>query len=636
MSRNIKSEIDCTTPQEVKVKPNPNKRARVSLMETGTLKSDLINYVNIEILEDDDVEKVDRSTDFSHENYSNYVTLVTDNATSKQWIVFDDRYTSFPLSKGLSNIFGKSSVDTFVVIPDKHEPTVIINWNVLKDNFTKIMSIPMLATDDEDLVNFLIEYIVKENYNPGDLSKKENITPVDVFSYIIHARINDKVLYYKDADIYTSRNNFSGNSDPEKDVRMFIQRPLGQPPYIAIVLDVHVISDGTMKAKNTNHLVPIKSNYKFEELRFREATEEEVDERINENKNYLDNITLYRAYNGTGLIPDVFGPREVYVNSRVMVDAGALYFVDPDLLNGLYDSVGIFGGDDSDSNVKLKTDYVYSDKDFMSLSKYEICYDLGKKMWFIGSRNNLSDIKFRKDAFDKLQLDESKKQIIKKICSAGASSNKNIDFIDGKGGGNIFLLHGTPGTGKTLTAEAISELLEKPLYKVNISEFEGMRELEKGIEQALRYAERWDATLLIDEADVALERRDSNNIERNAIVAVFLRLIEYYTGTMFLTSNRAEQFDEAFKSRITFAIHYSKPSNEVRFHIWNNILERLDTDMSEDDIKAFAEYDINGRQIKNIINTSSFMGDGGKILKEHVQTVVDQTIEFEHFIKDRS
>lgn len=57
--------------------------------------------------------------------------------------------------------------------------------------------------------------------------------------------------------------------------------------------------------------------------------------------------------------------------------------------------------------------------------------------------------------------------------------------------------------------------------------------------------------MLLDEADVFLERRVNNDIKRNAMVGVFLRLLEYHQGILFLTTNRVSTFDDAFNSRIS-------------------------------------------------------------------------------------
>jgi hypothetical protein len=39
-----------------------------------------------------------------------------------------------------------------------------------------------------------------------------------------------------------------------------------------------------------------------------------------------------------------------------------------------------------------------------------------------------------------------------------------------------------------------------------------------------------DAVVLLDEADVFLEERSLDNLQRNALVSVFLRIIEYFDG----------------------------------------------------------------------------------------------------------
>ncbi|EGO29682.1 hypothetical protein SERLADRAFT_365686 [Serpula lacrymans var. lacrymans S7.9] len=124
--------------------------------------------------------------------------------------------------------------------------------------------------------------------------------------------------------------------------------------------------------------------------------------------------------------------------------------------------------------------------------------------------------------------------------------------LKGKGGGLIALLHGCPGTGKTLTAEAVAEHLQRPLYMVSSSEL--LTEapyLEENLSKILKLATAWDAIILIDEADVYLEQRSFHELQRNALVSVALRLLEYHRGLLFLTTNRIKTFDEAFLSRFS-------------------------------------------------------------------------------------
>lgn len=66
----------------------------------------------------------------------------------------------------------------------------------------------------------------------------------------------------------------------------------------------------------------------------------------------------------------------------------------------------------------------------------------------------------------------------------------------------------------------------------------------------------WACVVLLDEAGVFLEERTPTDLVRNALVSVFLRVLEYYDGILILTSNRVGAFDEAFKSRMQLAVHY--------------------------------------------------------------------------------
>lgn len=83
-----------------------------------------------------------------------------------------------------------------------------------------------------------------------------------------------------------------------------------------------------------------------------------------------------------------------------------------------------------------------------------------------------------------------------------------------------------------------------------------------------------DALVLVDEADIFLEARSSTEIQRNALVCVMLRLLEYYYGCLFLSSNRdAKTIDAAIASRITVMLSYPPLDVDGRAKVWKNLVE---------------------------------------------------------------
>lgn len=66
---------------------------------------------------------------------------------------------------------------------------------------------------------------------------------------------------------------------------------------------------------------------------------------------------------------------------------------------------------------------------------------------------NFFPVNWNKKAFERLVLDPKTKEMIYALVDVQSSAEKMDDIIKGKGNGLIVLLHGSPGTGKTLTAE---------------------------------------------------------------------------------------------------------------------------------------------------------------------------------------
>ena len=125
----------------------------------------------------------------------------------------------------------------------------------------------------------------------------------------------------------------------------------------------------------------------------------------------------------------------------------------------------------------------------------------------------------------------------------------------------IILLHGVPGVGKSSTAETIAEETGRPLLPVTCGDIgENASEVEKNLEHIFTNSHRWGCVLLLDEAEVFLAKRNNEDLKRNAMVSVFLRMLEYYSGILFLTTNRVGTMDEAFKSRIHISLYCKSTS----------------------------------------------------------------------------
>ncbi|OJJ66293.1 hypothetical protein ASPBRDRAFT_69755 [Aspergillus brasiliensis CBS 101740] len=123
----------------------------------------------------------------------------------------------------------------------------------------------------------------------------------------------------------------------------------------------------------------------------------------------------------------------------------------------------------------------------------------------------------------------------------------NLDLIRGKGSGLVILLHGAPGV-----------------------------------------------------ADIFLTRRNLSDLVRNALVSVFLRMLEYYSGILFLTTNRVGIIDEAFKSRIHVSLYYRPLGREQTLSIFQNNIRKLRKVEAEKERQHASDADGPQRPILNI------------------------------------
>ncbi|KAF2113908.1 P-loop containing nucleoside triphosphate hydrolase protein [Lophiotrema nucula] len=269
------------------------------------------------------------------------------------------------------------------------------------------------------------------------------------------------------------------------------------------------------------------------------------------------------------------------------------------------------------------------------------------KKWSTLLVEHIRDVNWNTEAFDKrLVLHEEKKELIRAVVTVHIGKDNTIktDFMEGKGEGLIILLHGGPGTGKTLTAETVAEFAQRPLYRVTCGDIGTDPEgVEKYLESVLFIGTTWGCVVLLDEADVFLEERTKMDLQRNALVSVFLRVLEYYDGILILTTNRIGTFDEAFKSRVQLALHYPPLNEQGRWEVWRNFVQSLSEggeDINIEEIREkldiLARQKLNGRQIRNTINTARQLARYKKetLRYSHVNQAARVVDDFEKYVLD--
>jgi hypothetical protein len=248
-------------------------------------------------------------------------------------------------------------------------------------------------------------------------------------------------------------------------------------------------------------------------------------------------------------------------------------------------------------------------------------FDLRRQMRMHIHAADLTVYKYDVDLGKKLVLPKESRELISILLH---SRVEFTDVVKGKGNGAIVLTAGPPGVGKTMTSEVFAETEKRPLYSVQASQL-GIdpTALEAALLRTFARAFRWNAILLIDEADVYVAKR-GNDLVQNSIVGVFLRVLEYYQGVLFLTTNRADLVDDAIASRCVARLDYQLPSAEEQIQIWQILSKNagvaLDASVYLD---IASKHRLSGRDVKQLLKLGSMVAKARKL-----PAITAEVIEF--------
>ncbi len=214
-----------------------------------------------------------------------------------------------------------------------------------------------------------------------------------------------------------------------------------------------------------------------------------------------------------------------------------------------------------------------------------------------------------------------------------------------KGRGLTAMFAGSPGTGKTLAAEAVAGELGLELYTVDLSSVidKYIGETQKQLERVISEAENMNVVLFFDEADSLFGSRsavgDSRDRYANQEVSYLLQRIERFEGLAILATNLRGNLDPAFIRRLHHIIAFTDPDPATRRRLWeSHILQLGALDPTDPlDLTWLSDaVEVTGGDIRNIVMSAAFTaaadrprsdltdGQGVAVGMRHVLAAVDR------------
>ncbi len=215
-------------------------------------------------------------------------------------------------------------------------------------------------------------------------------------------------------------------------------------------------------------------------------------------------------------------------------------------------------------------------------------------------------------------LDKERNIVLNILTSSLKQKKKGINI----------LFYGDVGTGKTQLAKLIANTAKTDMYDItseNSGKEAGRKDrLSDLASKQTMLAKSSSSCILFDEAEDVMDR--GFNDATSASKAYLNTLMEETPVPIFWTINDIRYIDPAFLRRMTFAIEFTKLSDDIRLNIWKRTIKKNKLKVDNKKlIELNKTYDISPSLISNAVKTTKLINgsqDDFEVFVENVAKVV--------------
>ncbi|KAK8128119.1 AAA family ATPase [Apiospora sp. TS-2023a] len=270
-------------------------------------------------------------------------------------------------------------------------------------------------------------------------------------------------------------------------------------------------------------------------------------------------------------------------------------------------------------------------------------FDLVIHRWRRIYIDHIKEVNWNRGVFNNLNLEREKKEMLESmVLGARRTAASHISSSP------VILFHGQPGVGKTFAAEAVAELAQMALLRITPRKIGStVQDVQNLVTSTLALTRCWDCVLLLKQADIYLEPRNTSDVFSNAVANEFNNLIDAYKGIIVLTSSCANSSGNALNYRATIVISFSLDYCQQR-HIWENLVYQLyrsgnestkEIDVDKFDlvemVEQFYKYSLNGRQMHGLIANARRLAafEEERLHMRHFQKIIKYEVASNRYIE---